>query len=107
MKFIKAKAFEIIITLLLTVLTGIGLYFVRKIESCELRIWTLETSSPTVMERFKTLEAKIDGVNGRIDVVKDLVLRLLSKPAARTSHVGEREPSHLPESLAEHSGGSP
>lgn len=92
-KFIKAKAFEIIITALLTVLTGIGLYFVRKIEYCEVRIWTLETTTPAVMEKFKTIEAKIDGANGRIDDVKELVLQLLlrqTRNEALGSLTGER-----------------
>jgi hypothetical protein len=106
-KFIKAKAFEILITALLTVLTGIGIYLVRKIESCEIRVWSIETSNPAITERFNTLEAKIDGANTRIDDVKELVIELLKKATETVSHVAERGPDDGFRTVTEQRGGSP
>jgi hypothetical protein len=86
----QAKAFEIVITLLLSVLVGIGVYFVGELQSCELRIWTLETTSPG----YDTLVAKIEGteksLKGELDILKELVIKLLIKNGVDTSTLGGR-----------------
>ncbi len=88
----KTKAFEIIIALLLSILVGIGVYFVGELESCELRIWTLETTTPGISGRFNTLEQKIEGteksLKGELDLLKELVIKLLIKNGVDTSTLG-------------------
>ena len=94
LKFMQAKAFEIVITLLLSILVGIGVYFVGKLEACEVRIWTLETTSPGFAERFNTLEEKIEGteksLKAELTLLKDLVIKLLIKNGVDTSRLGGR-----------------
>ncbi len=99
-KFIKAKAFEIIMTVLLSVLLGIGCYFVDKLEACEKRIWTLETSTPALAgQRFKNLETKIDGngkiVKAELDLLKQLVFRLLDASGVDTSNLDTKTGGEL------------
>lgn len=98
----KRKGFEIVITLLLSTLVGIGVYFVNKLEACEVRIWTLETTTPGNAGEIKALETKIDlfqqttndnirltaeGLKGQIDLLQRLVLQLLSKSGVDTSRL--------------------
>lgn len=90
-KLMKAKVFEIIITCLLSLLLGIGIYFVNRLEACEIRIRTLENKTPALTTGFETIDAKIDGIKGEITLLTDLVLRLLDKNGLDTSSLGSTE----------------
>lgn len=76
--FMKPKVFEIIISLLLSILVAMGAYFVNKLEACEVRIWTLETDTPGNAGQLKALE-------GKIDLLQKLILQMLSNSGVDTS----------------------
>lgn len=64
MAFIRKNFFQITITVLLTVLLGVGGYFVRKIEAHERRIHSQELIVVTNTESLKALKETIQTLNG-------------------------------------------
>jgi len=58
-RFLYKNAFQMLISALLTLLLGIGFYYAREVESCETRIWKLETGAPALEERMKANETRL------------------------------------------------
>ena len=69
-EFLYDNAFQMLISVLLTLLIGIGLYYARKVESCEKRLSKIETGTPAIEERMKANERRltdcIDNLEARI-----------------------------------------
>lgn len=66
MAFIKNNFFQIVVTVLLTVLLFIGSYFVSKIEAHEKRINAQEILSAEIVQCVKALEAQITASEKRV-----------------------------------------
>ena len=58
-RFLYQNAFQMLISALLTLLLGIGFYYAREVESCEKRIWKIETETPAMDERIKANETRL------------------------------------------------
>ncbi len=92
--FIKANVFQIILVALLTILVGIGGYFVRKAEANERRIVAIEEAravdaadirnlQKTVDDRFAELSKQIErgdaSIGTQLKTAQDLIKLLLEK----------------------------
>lgn len=64
MGFMKKNLFQVIITLLLTVLLGVGGYFVRKIEAHEKQINNHELIAASNAQSLNALKETIKAING-------------------------------------------
>lgn len=74
-KFLYENAFQMFISALLTLLLGIGFYYAQKVESCENRIWKIETGTPALEERMRSNERRltdcIDNLENRIEQMQN------------------------------------
>lgn len=64
MGFVKKNFFQLIITVLLTILLGVGGYFVRKIEAHEKRIDGHDITAAANTQNLNALKETIQAING-------------------------------------------
>ena len=71
-RFLLDRLFQVIITLLLSVLTGTAIYFIGRVEDCEARIRELEIRTPTIQEQIRAIDDKLTEIRRHLSEKMDV-----------------------------------
>ena len=87
-RFFYENGFQMLISVLLTLLLCIGFYYARKVESCETRIWKLETEAPAIEERMRGNETRLtESINNLEKRIEQMEKHLSAKMDQQYRHM--------------------
>jgi len=88
MESLTQHIFQAITTLLLSTLTGIGVYFIRKVETLDRRVSAIETMNPKFEEELKAIEQLIDERTSQFNTkIEDFEKHLTDKIDSQYLHL--------------------
>lgn len=96
-QFLIDNLFELIASLLLTTVSGLGVYFIRKVEGLEVRVRALEMKNPSIEQRIVALHEMLDErtkhLEEKIDDTKEYLSGKIEGSGGHLQHVAEEDSS--------------